>query len=88
MAEGRRNNSGESPSADALRDAGERLLGLLVQRSAEAATQRVNGWTVRLSDVTERGGDIRAALGEKSLQRVRMPGWTGCAEPCAGCSAA
>ena len=66
MAEGRRNNSGESPSADALRDAGERLLGLLVQRSAEAATQRVNGWTVRLSDVTERGGDIRAALGEKS----------------------
>ena len=27
----------------ALRDAGQRLLGLLVQQSAEAATRRVNG---------------------------------------------
>jgi uncharacterized membrane protein len=56
----------EALPADALKDAGQRLLGLLVQRSAEAATQRVNGWAVRLSDVTESGGDFRAALREKS----------------------
>jgi len=66
MTECLRNNGGGAPSADALKDAGQRLLGLLVQRSAEVATQRVNGWTVRLSDVTESGGDFRAALRERS----------------------
>ena len=66
MTEGLRNHNGESASADALKDAGQRLLGSLVQRSAEVASQRVDGWTVRLSDITETGGDVRAALRKKS----------------------
>ena len=66
MTEGLRNHNGESASADALKDAGQRLLGSLVQRSAEVASQRVDGWTVRLSDITESGGDVRAALRKKS----------------------
>ncbi len=47
---------------DALKDAGQQLLGLLVQQAAEAATQRVSGLTDRLTDVSESGGDFRAAL--------------------------
>jgi hypothetical protein len=46
----------------ALKDAGQQLLGLLVQRAAEAATQRVSGLTDRLTDVSESGGNFRAAL--------------------------
>jgi hypothetical protein len=41
---------------DALKDAGQQLLGLLVQRAAEAASQRVSGLADRLTDVTESGG--------------------------------
>jgi uncharacterized membrane protein len=66
MAEGRRNNGAEALPSDALKDAGQRLVSLLVERSAEAATQRVNGLTVRLSEVTESGGDVRAGLRGKS----------------------
>jgi hypothetical protein len=47
---------------DALRDAGQQLLSLLVQRATEAATQRVSGLADRLTGVTESGGDVRAAL--------------------------
>jgi uncharacterized membrane protein len=47
---------------DALKEAGQQLLGLLVQRATEAATQRVSGLADRLTDVTESGGDFRAAL--------------------------
>ena len=46
---------------DALKDAGQQLLGLLVQRATEAAVQRVSGLTDRLTDVTASGGDVRAA---------------------------
>jgi hypothetical protein len=80
MAEGSRNNGAVAPPADALKDAGQRLLDLLVQRSAEAATQRVNGLTVRLSDVTDSGGDLRAALRrnpEKEGQASRPGGLRG-----------
>ena len=80
MAEGRRSNGAGAPPADALKDAGQRLLDLLVQRSAEAATQRVNGLTVRLSDVTDSGGDLRAALRrnpEKDGQASRPGGLRG-----------
>jgi hypothetical protein len=44
------------PSTDALKDAGQRLLGLVVQRAAEAATDRVSSLTERLSAVSENGG--------------------------------
>ena len=53
--------------ADALKDAGQRLLGLLVQRAADAATERVTSLTDRLNDVSENGGQgLRAALGGRS----------------------
>jgi hypothetical protein len=42
------------------------LLGLLVQRATEAATQRVSGLADRLTDVTESGGDFRSALNGKA----------------------
>ncbi|MEN3271037.1 MAG: hypothetical protein V7646_7931, partial [Pseudonocardia sp.] len=41
---------------DALKDAGQKLLGLLVQRAAEAATDRVSGLSERLTGVAENGG--------------------------------
>ena len=48
---------------DALRDAGQRLLGLLVQRAAEAATERVTDLSDRLTGVAENGGQgLREAL--------------------------
>jgi hypothetical protein len=48
---------------DALRDAGQQLLGLLVQRAAEAATERVSGLSDRLTGVAESGGQgLREAL--------------------------
>ncbi len=51
---------------DALKDAGQRLLGLLVQRAAEAATDRVSGLSERLGGVAENGGQgLRTALGGK-----------------------
>jgi hypothetical protein len=60
---------------DALKDAGQQLLGLLVQRAAEAATQRVNGLADRLTDVSESGGNFRAALrGDRSQGDGRADG--------------
>ena len=53
---------GSALPTDALRDAGQQLLGLLVQRAADAATQRVSGLTDRLTDVSDNGGNFRAAL--------------------------
>jgi len=48
---------------DALKDAGQRLLGLLVQRAAEAATDRVSGLSERLGGVAENGWQgLRTAL--------------------------
>ncbi|MCU1666870.1 MAG: cyclase/dehydrase [Pseudonocardia sp.] len=47
----------------ALKDAGQRLLGLLVQRAAEAATDRVSDLSQRLTGVAENGGQgLRTAL--------------------------
>jgi len=47
----------------ALKGAGQRLLGLLVQRAAEAATDRVSGLSERLTGVAENGGQgLRTAL--------------------------
>jgi hypothetical protein len=52
----------EALPTDALKDAAQQLLGLLVQRATEAATQRVSGLADRLTDVTASGGDLHAAL--------------------------
>ncbi len=41
---------------DALREAGQQLLSLLAQRAAQAATDRVNDLTGRLTGITENGG--------------------------------
>src|SRR5215207_1143165 len=53
---------GSALPTDALRDAGQQLLGLLVQRAADAATQRVSGLTDRLTDVSDNGGNLRTVL--------------------------
>ncbi|WP_433288310.1 SRPBCC family protein [Pseudonocardia sp. CA-142604] len=56
-------NLTEALPTDALRDAGQRLLGLLVQRAAEAATDRVSGLSERLTGVADNGGQgLRTAL--------------------------
>ena len=64
MADGRDGKAGVGSAlpTDALRDAGQQLLGLLVQRAADAATQRVSGLTDRLTDVSDNGGNFRAVL--------------------------
>ena len=63
MAETTRTTDSNSGPADALRDAGQQLLGLLVQRAAQAATDRVTGLTDRLGTITENGGQgLRTAL--------------------------
>jgi hypothetical protein len=49
---------------DALKDAGQRLLGLLVQSAAEAATKRVSSLSDRLTSVAENPEQgLRTALG-------------------------
>ena len=64
MPEQRENKSGlaEALPTDALKEAGQQLLGLLVQRATDAAAQRVSGLADRLTDVTASGGDVRAAM--------------------------
>jgi Polyketide cyclase / dehydrase and lipid transport len=78
MADGRDEKSGALAGAlptDALKDAGQQLLGLLVQRVAEAASQRVSGLADRLTDVTDSGGDFRTALsGDKSQENGEVKG--------------
>jgi hypothetical protein len=67
MAESKSKTSlADALPTDALKDAGQRLLGLLVQRAAEAATDRVSGLSERLTGVAENGGQgLRTALGGK-----------------------
>jgi len=63
MADEREDNGAAGGLAtDALKEAGQQLLGLLVQRATEAAAQRVSGLADRLTDVTQSGGDIKAVL--------------------------
>jgi hypothetical protein len=64
----------ETPS-DALREAGQRLLGLLVQRAAQAATERVEDLADRLGDIGQDGGPGLSALlsGGGSLLKGESP---------------
>ena len=57
-----KNGLADALPTDALKDAGQQLLGLLVQRATDAAAQRVSGLADRLTDVTTSGGDVRAAM--------------------------
>jgi hypothetical protein len=52
----------EALPTDALKDAAQQLLGLLVQRATDAAAQRVSGLADRLTDVTASGGDLRGVM--------------------------
>src|SRR2546423_5320549 len=63
MADTTRTKDTNGGPADALRDAGQQRLGLLVQRAAQPATDRVTDLTDRLGTVTENGGQgLRTAL--------------------------
>jgi hypothetical protein len=64
----------DTPS-DALREAGQRLLGLLVQRAAQAATERVEDLADRLGDIGQDGGPGLSALlsGGGSLLKGESP---------------
>jgi Polyketide cyclase / dehydrase and lipid transport len=57
-----KNGLADALPTDALKEAGQQLLGLLVQRATDAAAQRVSGLADRLTDVTTSGGDVRAAM--------------------------
>lgn len=60
---------------DALRDAGTRLLGLLVQRAAESAAERVTDLSDRLTSVAENGGrGLREALSPDGGRRGEEEG--------------
>jgi uncharacterized membrane protein len=60
---GTKNLRPDATPTDALKDAGQQLLGLLVQRAAQAATERVTGLADRLTSVSENGGEgLGAAL--------------------------
>ena len=64
----------DTPS-DALREAGQRLLGLLVQRAAQAATERVEDLADRLGDIGQDGGPGLSAVlsGGGSLLKGESP---------------
>jgi hypothetical protein len=54
---------------DALKDAGQRLLGLVVQRAAESAAERINGLSERLTSVAENPGQgLGTVLGRQREQ--------------------
>jgi uncharacterized membrane protein len=57
-----RSAADELAPGDALREAGQRLLGLLLVRAAQAATDRVDQLTSRLGDVARDGGPGLSAL--------------------------
>lgn len=61
--------------ADALKDAGERLLNLVVERAAQMATEQVEGLSDRLTEYAENGGSgLMAALsGGRALANGRSP---------------
>jgi hypothetical protein len=63
MADGAGEKLKDALPSDELRDLGQRLLGVLVQRAAEAATERVTNLSDRLTGVAENGGQgLRDAL--------------------------
>src|SRR5689334_11213001 len=56
MAEARRSDHADALPTDALKEAGQQLLSLLAQRATQAASDRVNDLTGRLTGITESGG--------------------------------
>jgi hypothetical protein len=83
----------DSSPTDALKDAGQKLLGLLVQRAAQVATDRVGDLSDRLTDYAENGGPgLKAALsggsalaqGKSPLRAALSSGFTGLKETVKG----
>jgi hypothetical protein len=61
--------SADALPKDVLKDAGQRLLGLVVQSAAEAATSRINGLSDRLTSVAENPGQgLGTVLGRQREQ--------------------
>src|SRR5690349_5504145 len=56
MAEARRSDHADALPTDALKEAGQQLLSLVAQRATQAASDRVNDLTGRLTGITESGG--------------------------------
>lgn len=56
------NNNGGGTATDALRDAGQELLGKVVQRAASTASDRVSGFADRLTDVSENGEGLTSLV--------------------------
>jgi hypothetical protein len=65
----------DAAPTDALREAGQRLLGLLLQRATQVATDRVGDLTDRLTDYAEHGGPglASALTGGKGLAEGKSP---------------
>jgi uncharacterized membrane protein len=58
--------------SQALKDAGRRLMDLLVQQASQAAIDRVSGLSDRLADYSENGGANRNDTGERGDGRPSM----------------
>jgi uncharacterized membrane protein len=72
----------DASPADALKDAGQRLLGLVVQSAAETAAQRIGNLSDRLTDVAENPGQgLGAVLGRRREQEEDTDAEDGGASP-------
>jgi hypothetical protein len=72
----------DASPADALKDAGQRLLGLVVQSAAETAAQRIGNLSDRLTDVAENPGQgLGTVLGRRREQEEDTDAEEGGASP-------
>src|ERR1700755_335232 len=65
MAKSNSNGEGNNRGAtatDTLRDAGQDLLGVVLQRAAASATDRISGFADRLTDVSETGEGLTSLV--------------------------
>jgi uncharacterized membrane protein len=69
-----RDDAPHANPGEALRDAGQKLLGLLVARASEVAMDRVDGLADRLTNLADGGGGLGAAArGGKALAEGKSP---------------
>lgn len=62
MARQDSSKSNGSTATDTLRDAGQQLLGVMLQRAASSATDRVSDFSDRLTNVAENGEGLRSLV--------------------------
>lgn len=62
MARQDSSNSNGGTATDTLRDAGQQLLGVVLQRAASSATDRVSDFSNRLTNVAENGEGLRTLV--------------------------